>query len=203
MASPYPGIDHHLSGPITFAWTQISLVASVVKASIWFLFAYQLVIVILANVIDSSVRVSRRVLIIGEAVLWQYVSRCNAADSMSRLPRLWFQLFRSSVGVFLNFPSRYLFAVDLLLILRLWWRLPSFTLQSQGALLEYVQLTLNVLCLRIYICHNGGSQPPHTVQFKLLVHSDTFLRWDLVWQSEPFSLAANWGVPVGLRSSTY
>lgn len=65
MASPYPGIDHHLSGPITFAMTQISLVAGDIVASKRFLFAYQLDVVILANVIDSSVRVSRRVLFIG------------------------------------------------------------------------------------------------------------------------------------------
>ena len=93
-----------------------------------------------------------------------YEHRTICYCSANRLPRMWFQLFRPSVGVFLNFPSRYLFAVDLLLILRLWWRLPSFTLQSQGALLLHAHFDLiDQWQFRICICVNNGCHPFHVI----------------------------------------
>ena len=118
-------------------------------------------------------------------------------------------LFRSLFKVLFNFPSRYLFAIGLVVIFSLRWSLPptSPCTRKQG---DSLKARISDDCSRHGPCTLHGMEP-HSGELTQASHTDRHLlhatvpvtvsgngirRWAL-----PLSLAVTMGIPVGFFSS--
>jgi len=118
-------------------------------------------------------------------------------------------LFRSLFKVLFNFPSRYLFAIGLVVIFSLRWSLPptSPCTRKQG---DSLKARIGDSCSRHGPCTLHGMEP-HSGELTRASHTDRHLlhatvpatvtssrirRWAV-----PLSLAVTMGIPVGFFSS--
>lgn len=140
VASPYPGIDHHLSGLITSAKTRVSPAADVVSSAHDFSSHTNITLLY-----SQTLLTPRSVFQDGSflpATSSLASSMTMPAESNTRQLGFHdcdFRSFETSIGALFNFPSRYLSSIDLLLISRFWWRLPPLTFHSQETLLLLVR----------------------------------------------------------------